>query len=71
MTKLEQAFAEAAQLPQAEQDALAVWLLEEIHSDRRWVEAFARSEDVLARLADEALTEYRSGQTDVPDPERL
>lgn len=71
MTKLEQAFAEAAQLPQAEQEALAAWILEEIRSERRWAESFARSEEVLARLADEALAEYRAGQTEELDPEKL
>jgi len=71
MTKLEQAFAEAAQLPQPEQEALAVWILEEIHSERRWAESFAQSEDLLGHLADEALAEYRAGQTEALDPETL
>jgi hypothetical protein len=71
MTKLEQAFAEAAQLPASEQEALAAWILEEIHSERRWTEAFIRSEEVLGRLADEALAEYRAGQTEELDPETL
>ena len=71
MTKLEQAFAEAAQLSQSEQEALAAWILEEIHSERRWAESFARSEHLLGRLADEALAEYRTGQTEELDPETL
>ncbi len=71
MTKLEQAFAEAAQLPQSEQEALAAWILEEIHSERRWTESFTRSEEALAHLADEALAEYRAGQTEALDPETL
>ncbi len=60
MTKLEQAFAEAAQLPPLEQEAFAAWILEELHSEGRWRELFARSEDVLAQLAEEALAEYRA-----------
>lgn len=55
--RLSQAFAEAAQLPEPEQDALAEWLLAELESERRWEEAFANSTDVLDRLAEEALAE--------------
>lgn len=71
MIKLEQVFAEAAQLPQQDQEALAAWLLDEIHSERRWAKSFAQSEDTLRQLADEALAEYRAGQTEVLDPETL
>jgi hypothetical protein len=56
---LEKAFAEASSLPEADQNALAEWLLEEIRSERRWSKAFAESEDVLEKLADEALAEKR------------
>ncbi len=71
MTKLEQAFAEAAQLPQPEQEILAAWILEEIHSERRWAASFARSEVALAHLADEALADYRAGKTEELDLEKL
>ncbi len=71
MTRLlEQAFAEAAQLPSDEQDALATWLMEELKSNRRWSELLASSEDMLEHLADEALTEHRTGQTRPLDIER-
>ena len=44
MTKLlEQAFAEANKLSEAEQDALANFLLGELASERRWTRAFANS----------------------------
>ncbi len=68
---LERAFAEASRLPVQEQDALAAWILEELASERRWEEAFAGSDDVLARLADEALVEHREGRTRVLDPDNL
>jgi hypothetical protein len=58
---LENAFAEASQLSETDQNALAEWLLEEIRSERRWTKAFAASEDVLEKLADEALAEKRKG----------
>lgn len=54
---LEQAFRAARALPEAEQNALAAVILAEIEDERRWTEAFARSHDVLAELAREALTE--------------
>jgi hypothetical protein len=57
----EKAFAEAAKLPEREQEALAQWILAELESDRRWDEAFAASADSLAQLADEALAEHRAG----------
>jgi hypothetical protein len=72
MTKLlEQAFAEAAKLPQAEQDLLASWLLAHLGSEDDFDRAIAHSSDKLAGLAREALAEHRSGQTQELDPERL
>jgi hypothetical protein len=72
MTKaLEEAFAEASRLPDPEQEALAAWILEELASERCWQEAFARSAEVLERLADEALAELRSGRTEPLDPAAL
>jgi hypothetical protein len=60
---LEKAFAEAAKLSPAEQDALAEQLLADLASERRWAEAFAGSQAELARLADEATVEFQRGQT--------
>lgn len=62
---LQKAFNKAAELPQEEQDKLARFLLAELESERQWAELFARpeSEDLLERLADEALLEHRSGRT--------
>jgi hypothetical protein len=72
MTKLlEKAFAEAVKLPKKEQDKLARWLLAELESERRWDEAFARSSDQLAQVADRALKEHRRGRTKPLDPEQL
>jgi hypothetical protein len=53
---------EAAKLPPDEQDALAAILLEEIASEQRWAKSFARSEDLLAALAAEALAEFEAGK---------
>jgi len=72
MTKvLEKAFDEAAKLSESEQNALGEWLLAEIDSEREWDQAFAGSQDLLARLAKEALAEHRRGQTEELDPDKL
>ena len=64
MTKLlEKAFEEASKLPELEQNALAKRLLDELIAEKKWEEAFASSEDVLSRLADEAIEEHEQGRT--------
>ena len=68
---LEKAFNEALRLAPEEQDALAAWILEELASEKRWVQAFARSHGTLERLAKEAMAEYRAGLTEKLDPDAL
>ena len=65
---LAEAFAEALKLPEAEQEALAAWILAELASERRWQEAFDCSPDLLARLGAEALAEHRAHQTGLGAP---
>jgi len=60
---LEKALSEVAKLPPAEQDAVAAILLEELASEHRWAESFSNSQDVLEKLAEEALAEHRAGLT--------
>jgi hypothetical protein len=60
---LEKALSEVAKLPPAEQDALAAILLNELASEKRWAESFAKCQDALARLAGEALAEDAAGLT--------
>jgi hypothetical protein len=68
---LDKAIAEASKLPEQEQEAFAAWILSELESERRWETLFARSQDVLARMAEEARQEYRSGRTEPLDPDKL
>jgi hypothetical protein len=64
MTKLlERAFKKASKLPEVEQNTLAKWVLDELEAEGRWEKTFAGSEDVLDRLADEALEAYKRGET--------
>lgn len=65
---LQQALHQVGQLPDADQDAIATLILEEIESERKWDAAFAGSQDVLAKLAEEALEECRAGRTLATDP---
>ena len=70
---LQKAFERAAKLPQEEQDKFARFLLAELESERRWAELFSRSEseDLLERLAAEALAAHRAGQTQPLNIEEL
>jgi hypothetical protein len=68
---LQQAFAEAAKLPTAEQELLATRLLAELSADDEFDRAIARTSDKLAILANEALAEYRAGLTQELDPDKL
>lgn len=66
---LEKAFREAAKLSPEEQDAIAAMLLAELESERRWDDRFARSQDELVQLADQAFDDENAGRTEelVPD----
>lgn len=68
---LEKVVTEAKKLPEQEQEVFAAWALAELESERRWDELFARSQDLLARMAAEARREYRAGLTEPLDPEKL
>jgi len=60
---LEQAFAEAAKLPDLQQNRLAKWLMGELLTEKKWDSSFAESENLLEELANEALKEHRAGKT--------
>jgi hypothetical protein len=60
---LEKALSEVKKLPASEQDALAAILLQELAAEQRWTESYAKSQDVLEKLAQEALDEHRAGLT--------
>lgn len=65
MTKLlEQAIAQASTLSEADQDSLAGRWISDLTDERGWQERFVDSQDLLARLGEEALDEHRSGLTE-------
>jgi len=61
---MEQAIQKIKQLPEQDQESIASIILQEIESEHRWEELFARPEsaDLLSRMADEALAEARAGR---------
>lgn len=68
---LKKAFEKASQLPYEEQDRFGAWMLEELDSDKRWDELFARSPELLEKLAAEAIAEDDAGLTEPLDPDNL
>ncbi|HEY0837930.1 MAG TPA: hypothetical protein VGE72_28700 [Azospirillum sp.] len=69
MTKLlATAFDLVSRLPDDRQDAIAQIIMEELQDQQRWDDAFTRSQDLLARLADEALEEIERGDVLDKDP---
>jgi hypothetical protein len=72
MTRLlDRAFQEASKLPEIAQNALAKWLMEEMEDEKEWEMTFAETEDVLERLADEALLSDKQGKTNPLDVDKL
>ena len=70
---IDEAIAKVRQLPNADQEALAAIILQEIEAEQRWERLFARPEsaDLLSKLADEALAEVKAGRArrlDVNEP---
>lgn len=68
---LEKAIAQLKTLPTTDQDAIATLILEEIRDEVQWETSFAKSPDVLAKLAAVAMAEYHAGKTEELDPEKL
>ena len=62
---LEKAFSEASALPEIQQNILARWIIDELLAEKKWDVLFSETEDELAALADEALSEYEQGKTQI------
>lgn len=70
---LQQAFERASALPADDQEKFARFMLDQLTSESRWEELFKRpeSQNLLDRLADEALGNHRAGQTQPMNPDDL
>ena len=54
-----------------QQDAIAMIILEELEDEIKWNTSFKRSQDVFAKPAKEAMSEYHAGKTQELDLETL
>ena len=68
---LELAVQKARSLPDAEQNVIAAIILAEMEDEAQWKQAFSKSQDALAKLAEEAMEEDRKGETKELDPDLL
>jgi len=62
---LEKAFKETSKLPEVEQNAFAKWVMDELEAEAKWQETFASPEDILDKLADQALAEHKAGKSKI------
>ena len=62
---LESAFERASKMPEIEQNIFAKFMLEELESEKKWEKAFASSENVLAKLASEALEDFENSRCEI------
>lgn len=75
-TKLEEAFARAATLPEDDQETIAWLVMEEIADMQKWDERFANSQDQLGELVRRAREDVARGDvlpydpSNRPDPAR-
>ena len=67
---MKKALEQVSKLSEADQDAIAAVLLDELRSEERWRIAFGESQDALSRLADEALAEFETGEIQPLDTHR-
>ena len=70
---LQDAFNRAADLPPEEQERFAKFVLAELDADQEWSRLFEHpeSDEMLDRLANEALSAHKEGRTTLLNPESL
>ena len=68
---LERTITKLKTLSVEQQDAIATIILEELEDDIQWNNSFGRSQDLLAKLAKEAMSQYHAGKTQELDLEAL
>ena len=60
---LEKTLSQVAKLPASELDAVTAIVMVELASEHRWADSFAKSQDLLAKLAEKALIDHAAGCT--------
>ncbi len=59
---LEKALQKVQTLSQADQDAIATMIMDELVDEQRWALAFANSQDKLIELAEKVRADIRAGR---------
>ncbi len=59
---LEKVLTEVYKLPPEKQNFIAAIILEELEDERKWDKTFAESQDLLAKLAEEARDDIKAGR---------
>jgi hypothetical protein len=59
-----------SEMPASEQDEFASFMLAELESEEHWDALFSSSQDLLSKMADEALADFRAGETEPLDLDR-
>lgn len=65
--RLSEAINALCQLPEADQDRIALLILEELADQKRWDEAFDRSQPQLGRLASKVEADVAGGRVRMLD----
>jgi len=65
------AYSGVAPLSDCEQDAIAALILDALADDAHWAKQFARSQEILGKMAMEAIAEHKAGKTLPLDPNAL
>ena len=69
--KVKEAIDALCRLPEHEQEQIAELLLLEIETAAKWDDSFEKSKPQLERMAKEALAEYRAGESEPLDPDKI
>jgi len=65
MTKAaEELFSKLSKLPDRRQDELAATFLAELEDELKWDTSFSSSQNLLEKMANEALAEFQDGRTE-------
>ena len=67
---LEKVIHKISELSPSQQDEFASFMLAELESEERWDSLFASSQELLSKMADDALTEFRAGSMELLDLDR-
>ena len=67
---LEKVIHRISELSPSQQDEFASFMLAELESEERWDKLFATSQDLLSKMADEAVAEFQAGSTELLDLDR-